>query len=821
MIDGRFSPYTRYCLQRELSAPTLNRLESFESDDGEFYYYFEDDPNADEKTGRQTSIGFVHKKSRSASMSNLASSGGGGGKKRPKSEMQKHGPQYASTPNFININKRAVIHSLPMEKINPRLVLHRSLKGVLKVYNNTNVQKRTFSLEDTDIILANGKIDPRYLAAMPIPNDDKRSDKLAKQQAKHGKKRALLIRRRKLSPIAGTPSKEASESTKKTKKKPNDRRDEWTPKRILNTPMRRLEERLKKDKFGRLITPKKAPLPDFKNVGKKVKKKKTGDDDDEDEVHVKNDADEIDERDQKAINFMQQLQARHSLGKALLKRREAKQPPPLTRQASRQSITSNAEKPPLSKKNSKSSLKSVSSSIKTTLSLRSAFGGGGGGKNDRDEEEAEAGDEITKLQDVKGAKKDAKSKVKGSMKILSLGRVASASSTKSQKESAPPPSRTGSKTSILSMAIDGGGDKAQDTPSRKSEILRAPSASSVMSMTTAAITANPLNTTLTITNQLASQGAELREKNQMAGHASGDKLDEMIGMSGGGGTEADRMSMSSQKTVSSQKTNTSKAGSRKTSAKAGKDSAKSSAGYRSRQGSGGFIGAIVSAHHAVKQLARRKSNDSIKSEKSDATQITIGPGKNFHYISLYKLLFTCPLGHGADNKDSSLIAGKVLEHSQRSLEKVQKTVDKATHEIHQTINEKLSDLKTLEKKLSKSNLLEHDANNNDVEKSTAVKSISRHSTKHDLAGTSTTLKDTSTKSNTNITTQQQAAAATTTSTNLTTGKSDTKSSTMMDKDRLSVNAISVAPDARSVARGGGGLENQQSEDSNQMDTSTR
>lgn len=157
-----------------------------------------------------------------------------------------------------------------------------------------------------------------------------------------------------------------------------------------------------------------------------------------------------------------------------------------------------------------------------------------------------------------------------------------------------------------------------------------------------------------------------------------------------------------------------------------------------------------------------------------------------------------------------------MEHSQRSLEKVQKTVDKATHEIHQTINEKLSDLKTLEKKLSKSNLLEHDANNNDVEKST-VKSISRHSTKQDLAGTtSTTVTDTGTKSNTNTTTQQQAAS----SSNATAvaGKSDTSTS-MMDKDRLSVNAISVAPDNTGDARRG--LKNQQSEDSNQMNSSTR
>lgn len=607
MIDGRFSPYTRYCLQRELSAPALNRIESFESDDGEFYYVIEDDRA--EETGRQTSIGFAHKKNRlSSSMMNLST------KKRPKSEMKKEGLRYASTPNFININKRAVIQSIPMEKVNPRVVMDRSLKGIIKVYNNTNVLKKTFSLDDTDMIKA-GRINPKYLVPMPIPKEDKRSDKLDKQQNKAHKKRAIVIRRRKLSPIAGTPNKESKE-TKKVKKKSDSRRDPWTPKKIQNTPMKRLEERLKKDKFGRLITPKKAPLPDFKTPKKSAKKKKF-----EIDIDIK-DEPELDERDQKAISFMQQLQARNSLGRALKARREAKQPPPLTRQPSKQSIESiyEKDKPPLKKKNSHSSLKSLSASIKTVGSMRSS-------KNEVEDEEAEAGDEITKLQDVRGQKKDAKSKIKGSLKIMSLGRVTSASSTKSQKENtAPPPSRTGSKTSILSAAIEP--DKGQDTPSRKSDILRAPSASSVMSMTTAAITANPLNTTLTITNQLASQGAEFLEKKQMEMGVktvpSSDNLESMAGTS----ADADKMSMSSQKTSNS-KTG-SKPGSRKTSAKVGggKDSAKSSS--RSRQGS--FIGAIVSAHNAVKHLTRKKSEDSIRSEKSDATQITIGPGGIFLFF---------------------------------------------------------------------------------------------------------------------------------------------------------------------------------------------
>lgn len=599
MIDGRFSPYTRYCLQRELSAPALNRIESFESDDGEFYYVIEDDPTAEEN-GRQTSIGFSHKKNRlSSSMMNLST------KRRPKSELQKHGSHYASTPNFININKRAVIQSLPMEKINPRVVMHRSLKGIIKVYNNTNVLKKTFSVDDTDIIKAGG-IDPKYLVAMPIPKEDKRSDKLDKQQVKGLKKRAIVIKRRKLSPIQGTPNKDSKE-TKKVKKKTDSRRDEWSPKKIQNTPMKRLEERLKKDKFGRLITPKKAALPDFKTPKKSAKKKKF-----EIDIDIKDEPEEIDERDQKAISFMQQLQARNSLGRALKARREAKQPPPLTRQSSKLSIESiSKEKPPLKKKNSHSSLKSLSASIKTVGSIRSS-------KNEVEDEEAEAGDEITKLQDVRGQKKDAKSKIKGSMKALSLGRVTSASSTKSQKEnSAPPPSRTGSKTSILSAAIE----PDKDTPSRKSDILRAPSASSVMSMTTAAITSNPLNTTLTITNQLASQGAEFLEKKQMEmgikNVPSSDNLEGMAGTS----SDADKTSMSSQKTSTSKPN--SKPGSRKTSAKVGgKDSAKSST--RSRQGS--FIGAIVSAHNAVRMLSRKKSNESIRSEKSDATQITIGPG---------------------------------------------------------------------------------------------------------------------------------------------------------------------------------------------------
>lgn len=151
-----------------------------------------------------------------------------------------------------------------------------------------------------------------------------------------------------------------------------------------------------------------------------------------------------------------------------------------------------------------------------------------------------------------------------------------------------------------------------------------------------------------------------------------------------------------------------------------------------------------------------------------------------------------------------------MEHSQRSLENVQKTVDKATHEIHQTINEKLSDLKTLEKKLSKSKLLEHDANNNDVEKK-STKGISRHSTKIDMK------TDTSTSLTNGTTTATDKSNNNNNNNNL-------KQSTMLDKDRISVNAISVAPDGEdnddsNMTRPD--LQHQVSDASNQMNSSTR
>lgn len=716
-------------MQRELSAPALNRLESFESDDGEFYYVI-DDPGDDE-SGRKTSIGFVHRKQLSASMSNLTN------RPRPLSELYRKDHRYMSTPNFIKINKRAVIQSSPMERINPRLVLHRSLKGVLKVYNNTNIRtRRGFSIENMDIFLPNGKIDPNLLAPMPINTEEKRSDRLKKQQLKGEKKRLLALKRRKLSPIAGTPHKDSKE-------------DEKTPKRKPNTPQTRLEERLKKDKFGRLLTPKKEALPNFKATKKSTAATKKKADakaaDKADEEQKKDDKDP-----KKAINFLQQIQARSVLGRSIKAKLAAKNPPPLTRQPSKQSIDSlfQDKPPPLKKKSSFGSLKSLSQSIKTIASFKSNKS-----EPSQEDEDAEAGDEITKLQNVK---KDAKAKAKGSIlsKSKLLGRLSSASSTRSQKEmTVPPPSRSASKTSIFSKTSNKENDKdakPQETPSRKSEVLRAPSTSSIMSMTTAAITANPLNTTLTITNQLSSQGAEKR-----AAEKSSDEKE--MTTAAASHPDADKASMASQKTNSSQKTNNSKTGSRKTSA--AKGSARSSADGKPRSRAGSVIGAIIGANSAIRYLRRKKSSGSINSEKSDV-QLTTGPG------------------HGTDNEAdfSAPLAGKILEQSQRSLERVQKTVDKATSEIHQTINANLTDLKTLEKKLSSRNLLDQDANNNDV-----AKGLSRHSTKLDMAA----------------------------------GTSNLSTSNVKAADQMSVNAISLAPDAQSA------LHHQTSQDSKAMDSSTR
>lgn len=763
-VSGRFSPYSRYVMQRELSAPALNRIESFDSDDGEFYCFVDENGNPEE-SGRQTSIGFAHQKQMSVSMSNLS-------KARPQSELRKQDARYMSTPNFIKINKKAVIQSTPMEKINPRLVMHRSLKGVLKVYNNTNIRtNRTFSVDNMEIFLPNGKIDPNLLAPMPINVDGKRSVFLTRHQIKAEKKRKLALKRRKLSPIAGTPNKDSKEKEDSNK----------TPKRKLNTPATRLEERLKKDKFGRLLTPKKASLPDFRNIGKKPKKKKNADDkeDDPDEILGMNGRFEPgrfdkppEEENKEAAAFLKQLQAKNVLGRTLKARLAAKNPPPLTRQPSKQSIDSLFQDPPTVKKRSSfSSLKSLSASIRTVTSFTRS-----NKSYSHEDEEAEKGDEITKLQNVKDAKNKAKTSILAKSKMLGLtGRLTSASSTRSKKDvTVPPPSRSASKTSIMSRGsaknvVEPDAKAAAETPSKKSEVLRAPSSSSIMSMTTAAITSNPLNTTLAITNQLATQGSEINEKKRAMGILV-DKPTPPVAAETvvASHPDADKMSLASQKTVSSQKTNTSvKGGSRKASAKNSRINSAASTKEPMRSRKGSLMG-VIAATSAIRYLRRKKSSDSINSAKDDGTHVTSG------------------LGHGADNNDySNPIAGKILEKSQQSLERVQKTVDKATSEIHQTINANLTDLRTLEKNMSKSNLLDHDANNNDVEKGSA-KGLSRHSTKLDMGSTSRAGGMSASKMKPGV----------------------------MGGDAMSVNAISVEPEGKS------GLQQQASEDSNQM-SSTR
>lgn len=221
--------------------------------------------------------------------------------------------------------------------------------------------------------------------------------------------------------------------------------------------------------------------------------------------------------------------------------------------------------------------------------------------------------------------------------------------------------------------------------------------------------------------------------------------------------DADRSSMASNKTSS-------KPGSRINSATPG--SAKGSARERPRKNS--FIGAAV-AHSAIRFMRnRQKSGGSIRSEKDDGTQLTIGPGD------------------GNDNYDySDPMAGEILEKSQKSLERVQKTVDKATSEIHQTINANLTDLKTLEKKLSRGNLLEHDDNNNNLEKATGSKDLSRHSSKLDMVGTSK-------------------------------GNLGAPSTPMMSKS-----GMMTGTDDAILAASQPSLQHQSSDDSNQMNSSTR
>lgn len=227
-LSGRFSPYSKYVLQREygfirpfspLSAPALN-VNEHESQEEEL---FTDYMNVNDERGRQTSIGFVHNRLfKNSSMINLTLK-----QHRPLSEhpfrgylvvggeksRKRNSVQYRSVPNFMRMNKISLAKPEPQAQQSFFLNPQRKQKGVLKVYNNTNIQRRTFSLGNLN--LEGAEYDTAQVAPMPINMDSKRSRKLKLFQQQQ--KAKLLLKKRKLSPIAGTPNKA---DAKKPKEKP-------------------------------------------------------------------------------------------------------------------------------------------------------------------------------------------------------------------------------------------------------------------------------------------------------------------------------------------------------------------------------------------------------------------------------------------------------------------------------------------------------------------------------------------------------------------------------------------------------------------------
>lgn len=711
--------------------PALNKIESLEmeSDDGEFFYVMNND--YDEEGGRKTSIGFVHsKRPMSSSMSELEMP------KRPQSEltMKKKERHYQSIPNFVNLNKQAVRKAVPIEKTKPRVVFHRCLRGILKVYDNTNIQtKRQFSLDNMDIFLPNGKVDPELLAPMPIRAPEKRSMLYQKREEMYRKKRLLALRKRRLSPIQGTPHKENFNININD---PFSSRPPLSPKKKIITPKDRLEARLKKDRFGRLITPKKDPLPDFRNR----RKKQVVEEETYDEVRLPedpNDKKEDDEHDLKAMNFMKQLQAKNVLGKSFRAKLDAKKATaPLERKNSKISIDSmgmGGDKPVLKKKASVSSINSIRSVSKSLKSFTSFKSGPSSGPS-MDDEESERKDKIGSL-DGRGSAKSKTSflkKAKGIGMTSRLGSAASRAGPPPKEGSVPPPSRQNSKLSLLSRSnskIDMQEETPIITPTKKSEPIRAPSASSIMSMTTAAITSNPLNATLIITNQL-SDGTPRTPAKPTTMTTTAEVTREEIAAAVASHPDADKTSMASQQTNQSMSSKTSAKGSRKTSGKtSGKSSRKTSAQEKPKSGF------LMTSLKAVTLFKRRGSNNSATSEKSDE-QLTTGQGS------------------GADNQS----------------------------QLNQSMESTME--KKLEKKMSKKSLMDQDANNNNVGK------MSRTSTRSDMkVGSSMTRMES-------------------------VGHMSSAKSTR--GDQMSVNAITVAPDARSAA-----LANQEESDDNQSNSSTR
>lgn len=761
--------------------------------DSDFNPYVYDEYNAD-VDGRQTSIGFLHKRALSTSAINLT--------KRPRSvhPERKHREQdirYQSTPNFVKLNKKSLA-AQPQHKHIYFPILKRKQKGIVKVYNNTNIMRKTFSLEnievDDDEPLS--IIDRNLLTPLPIDNDAKRHKSLIAHQKESRRKRKAM-RQRGLSPTSNKDDKPPG----RKRMTDRERREMFglIPKRPPKKKKEEDEENMGDPDLGmgmaiNLFT---APAPSkrmtaIRNITSMFgKKKETGPPPPTTPAKPK------------AIDMLTaQMMARNVLSRNI-KARVAKRvtatdgpPRPLVKQLSKQSLMSidslGSGLQDAAMKKSHTSLKSLSRSIRTVASFASHR------SSSIDEEAAEAADKVPKLE---SEKKDLKKKMQSGMSKLTLtnrlvpkqSRVTSAKGAKTTSG----PSRSASKASLRSVAasaktVDSALSVLSETSSKsKQEVAPEPpkqatpkeapkqpplSKFSIASMTAAAITSQPLQVTTTITNELARQGAEKKEGAVAGSVASQEKETtpassqkaEKASSASQKAEKAETQSISSIKTMASirsmatRKTD-SKPSSRKTSAK--KERATSS-----RPGSRIFISAANTAMAVRAMMRSTRSNDSIDSIHSDATQITLGQG------------------NGADNQDvpSTHLSGKmILERSQKTLEQVQLTVNNATNEIHKTISENLTDLKSLEHKLNQHLII--DANNNDevlmihnldTKDSVSMRSsrahLSRHSTKIDMQ-----------------TPARQAAQGAST-THL---KSSHSKTSLSKEDTASINAINVMPDA--------------------------
>lgn len=626
-LTGRFSPYTRYQLQREYlhlrslspeSAPPLHTQDLLESD---FDPYVYDEFNQGD--GRKTSQGFFHKRALSTSALNA--------RRRPKSEHKpKDDVQYQSTPNFIKLNKKMLAnasHTLQMhQRAGHQPILRRNQRAILQVYNNGK-RVKTPTGEDGPLE-GEACIEPPK-APLPINAEGKRSKSLLDHQAakrkrkeqrhrdfspqpkpKDGKKRMTDRERREMFGLVA----------KRQPKKPKEER-----------PQEVSEHSLAAIQFARAAPPtaqQTKKLSALRNITSLLggRRKETAPPPPTTPAKPKGSA--------SAAMFgglSSQLKAGGSVAKKLQAKMSAKKE--LSKQNSRQSLMSVesqlAAEPDKKKRGSFSSLKSLSTSIKTMGSLRSNKSGS------IDEEAAEAADEVTNLETIL-APKDMKKKLQSGItrvkmsnrltpKVSTGSRAGSAKSQKSVKEP-PAPSRTASKSSLRSIAAS---HKALDAmipeekpPSRSSsktgsDKLVPLSKFSIASMTTAAITSQPLAVTTTITNELARQGAGKKDA------AAASERDVASSKAAETGSIASIKTMSSIRTLASRKGVESKPGSKPGSRKA---SAKKERGSSARPGSRIFISAANTAMAVRAMMKTTRSNDSIDSIHSDATQITLGQG---------------------------------------------------------------------------------------------------------------------------------------------------------------------------------------------------